>query len=118
MTALDRGEVTAVLPWPAEGVGDFADVAWVLAQAFGNGPGVRGVEIRRLETGGTHAYLTTTGPEYVRAVAAAFGWSLYEPDHGYANASGRLGEVLVSVSFVERGRVNRAARAADGAVSS
>ena len=80
MTALNWGEVTPVLPWPAEGVGDFADVAWLLVQALGNGPGVRGLEIRRSETGGTHAYLTTTKPEYVREVAAAFGWEVYEPD--------------------------------------
>ena len=116
MTALDAGEVTAVLPWPAEGVGDFADVAWVLAQAFGNGPGVRGVEIRRAESGGTHAYLTVTNPRYVRDVAAAFGWEVYEPDETYANATGRLGEVLVSVSFVKRARTHRTGAA--GAVSS
>ena len=93
------GEVSA--PAPPEGAGDFADVAWVVAQALGNGAGVRGLEVHRGETGALCAYVRATNPAYVRAVAASFGWSLYEPDGYYANASGDLGELRVSGLFVD-----------------
>lgn len=93
------GEVS--LPSTPEGAGDFADVAWVVAQALGNGPGVRGLDVHRGETGNLYAYVRATNPAFVRAVAASsFGWTLFEPDECYANASGTLGELRVSVSFV------------------
>ncbi len=92
------GEVP--LPAAPAGVGDFAEVAWIVAQALGNGPGVRGLDVHRGETGTLYAYVRASNPSFVRGVAAAFGWSLYDPDGHYVNASGRLGELRVSVSFV------------------
>lgn len=117
MTALDRGEVIPALPWPAEGVGDFADLAWVLAQAFGNGPGVRGIDVHRGDNGTLRAQVSTTGPEYVRDAAASFGWHLHESDDGYADAFGSIGDVRVSVMWLDPHRFDRG-RAAAEAVSS
>ncbi len=92
------GEVS--LPSTPKGAGDFAEVAWIVAQALGNGPGVRGLDVHRGETRNLYAYVRATDRAYVWAAAAAFGWSLYDPDGDFVNASGRLGELRVSVSFV------------------
>lgn len=89
-----------MLSWPPEGAGDFADVAWVVAQALGNGAGVRGLEVRRFPSG-VSVHVTTTSPEYVRSAAAGFGWELYEPDPSYANTWGEIGEVRVDVTWIE-----------------
>ena len=35
----------STVPWPPQGAGDFADVAWVVAQALGNGAGVRRLNV-------------------------------------------------------------------------
>ena len=54
----------SVLLWPPQGAGDFADLAWVIAEALGNGPGVRGLDVSR-RGDGLYARVWTTGPEYV-----------------------------------------------------
>lgn len=92
------GEVSLLSP--PEGVGDFAEVAWVVAQALGNGAGVRGLDVHRGETGAPVRLRPrprtprTSGP-----VAASFGWSLFEPDEDYANVRDPR-RAAVSVSLV------------------
>ncbi len=92
----------SVLLWPPQGAGDFADLAWVIGEALGNGPGVRGLDVSRRRDG-LYARVWTTGPEYVASVAAAFGWEVYAPDPAYATTWGRVGGVKVSVSWVAPG---------------
>ena len=88
-----------VFGWPPEGAGDFADVAWVVAEALGNGSGVRGLDVT-LWPSGVSLHVYTTGPEYVRSMAAGFGWELYEPDATYATSYGQLGKVRVNIVWI------------------
>jgi len=91
----------SVVLWPPQGAGDFADLAWVIGEALGNGPGVCGLDVHQSrDPEGLFAYVRTTGSEYVRSVAAAFGWDVYEPDAGYAHTSGVLAGVLLSVTWM------------------
>lgn len=91
----------SVLLWPPQGAGDFADLAWVVAEALGNGPGVRGLDVSRARNrDGLSAHVWTTGPEYVMSVAGAFGWEVYAPDLAYATTWGGVAGVTVNVSWV------------------
>lgn len=85
-----------------QGAGDFADVAWVVAQAFGNGPGVDGLQASRSQAGHLHVFVAATGPEYVRAIALRFGWDAVDAGRPgwYLATSGTLGQLLVSVTWV------------------
>lgn len=92
----------SVLLWRPQGARDFADLAWVIAEALGNGPGVRGLDVSRGKAG-LYARVWTTRPEYVAAVAAAFGWELYSPDPAYATTWGEVAGVNLSVSWLAPG---------------
>lgn len=100
MSSTEPAEVLSgpVLAWPPEGAGDFADVAWLVAKALGNGAGVRGLEVERL-AGRVRLFVTATEETYVREVAAQRGWSLYHRDGRYAISTGTLGGVTVTVSW-------------------
>jgi hypothetical protein len=89
----------SVLMWPPEGVGDFADLAWVIAEALGNRAGVRGLDVHQGEER-LHARVQANDPEYVAAVAADHGWDVYAPDESYAATSGVLADVIVGVYWL------------------
>lgn len=89
----------SALLWPPKGAGDFADLAWVVGEALGNGPGVRGLDVfSRRDV--LYARVWSSGPEYVASLAAQFGWEVYVPDAAYATTWGLLAGVKVSVSWV------------------
>jgi hypothetical protein len=90
----------STVPWPPEGAGDFADVAWVVAQALGNGPGVRRLMVSH--TGrGVFVDVGVTSPGFVVEVAARFGWSLSSANgEHYANCHGPLGSLVVDVTWL------------------
>ena len=92
----------SVLLWPPQGAGDFADLAWVIGEALGNGPGVRGLDVSRGRDG-LYARVWTTRPEYVAAVGAAFGWEAVRAGPGVRHHLGRGGGVNMSVSWVAPG---------------
>ena len=98
----ELGGSVGFLPWDPQGAGDFADMAWVVAQAFGNGPGVEEVQASRSQAGHLHVFVAAAGREYVRAIAARFGWEAVDAGRPewYLAASGTLGQLLVSVSWV------------------
>lgn len=98
-----------------ERAADFADLAWVVAQALGDGVGVRRLEACVSGTGDLHVYVSASGPEYVRGVAARFGWQARDAGRPewYLTTDGRIGQVLVSVSWV--GPHPRDSRESDGA---
>lgn len=98
----ELGGSVGFLPWDPQGAGDFADMAWVVAQAFGNGAGVDGLQVSRSQAGYLHVFVAATGPEYVRAIAARFGWDAVDAGRPgwYLATSGTLGQLLVSVSWV------------------
>ncbi len=64
-----------IVRWPPRGAGDFADVAWIVADALGNGEGVRAVEVHRHPTR-TRVVVRVEDAGYVRRVAAEQGWQL------------------------------------------
>lgn len=101
-TVDELGGSVGLLPWDPQGAGDFADMAWVVAQAFGNGPGVDGLQSSRSQTGHMHVFVAATGPECVRAIALRFGWDAVDAGRPgwYLATSGTLGQLLVSVSWV------------------
>ena len=75
----------STVPWPPQGAGDFADVAWVVAQALGNGAGVRRLSVSHT---GRRVFVDVgvTSPGFVVEVAARLGWSL--SSGGTCRASG------------------------------
>lgn len=98
-SVLHEASPRRVFGWPPEGAGDFADVACLVAEALGNASGVRGLDVT-LWPSGVSVHVYTTGPEYVRSMAASFGWELYEPDAAYATTYGELGDVRVNVTWI------------------
>ncbi|WP_152185548.1 hypothetical protein [Segeticoccus rhizosphaerae] len=90
----------STVPWPPQGAGDFADVAWVVAQALGNGPGVR--RLNMSPTGRrVFVEVTVTSPGFVSETAARLGWSLSSAnDDHYANCHGPLGSLVVDVTWL------------------
>ncbi|GEM_PF-6725665 len=90
-----------VLPWPPAGAGDFADVAWVVAAAVGNGPGVRGLSMSYRSGGLVYADLTVTSPDLVRDLADRLGLGYSTAnDEGYVEAHGPVGSVTLSVAWL------------------
>ncbi|MGB8384618.1 MAG: hypothetical protein WCG47_25820, partial [Dermatophilaceae bacterium] len=53
-----------VLCWPPDGAGDFAEVAWVAAEALGNGTGVRSLQVS-VHRGRVSALVYATNAGYV-----------------------------------------------------
>lgn len=100
MSSTEPAEVVSapVLAWPPEGAGDFADVAWLVATALGNNPGVRGLEVE-WRAGRVRVFLTVAGAAYVREVATRHGWVLYHREGWYAISTGTLGGVTVTVNW-------------------
>lgn len=96
------GGSAGFFPWEPQGAGDFADMAWVVAQAFGNGHGVDGLQASRSQAGHLHVSVAAAGPEYVRGIATRFGWDAVDAGRPgrYLATSGTLGQLLVSVSWV------------------
>jgi hypothetical protein len=92
----------SVLLWPPEGAGDFADLAWVIAEALGNRAGVRGLNVHQGEER-LFASVRASDPEYVAAVAADHGWDVYAPDESYVATSGVLADVIVGVYWLDPG---------------
>ena len=89
------------MPWLPEGAGDFADVAWIVAAAVGNGPGVRGLSMSHRTGGPVFADLTATTPELVHDLADRLGLSLSSAnDDRYMEAHGPLGSVTLSVAWL------------------
>ncbi len=110
--ACDATRAGQVLMRAPEGAGDFSDLVWVIASVLGNRAGVRGVDVQRAVDGGSlSGYVTAENAQYVRDVAAALGWRLYELDGTYCNTWGMLGETQVDVTWLTP-------RAADGASES
>ena len=93
----------SVLLWPPQGAGDFADLAWVIAEALGNGPGVRGLDVSRGKATGCTRACGRPARSMWRSVAAAFGWEVYVPDPAYATTWGEVAGVNLSVSWVAPG---------------
>lgn len=65
----DTGRAGQVLLWAPEGAGDFVDVAWVIAEVVGNGPGVRGMWTHSSASGQLHVDLQAANREYVFSCA-------------------------------------------------
>jgi hypothetical protein len=98
--AIDATRAGQVLIWAPEGVGDFADLAWVLAETLGNGSGVHGLDVHRGQDGHSlFAQVKCDSPAYVRDVAARLGWHLFV-SRSYATAVGRVGDVLVEAVWI------------------
>ncbi len=90
-----------VLPWLPAGAGDFADVAWVVAAAVGNGPGVRALSVSHRTGGLVYADLTVTSPDLVRDLADRLGLGYSSAnDETYVEAHGPLGSVTLSVAWL------------------
>lgn len=90
----------STVPWPPQGAGDFADVAWVVAQALGNGAGVRRLSVSHT---GRRVFVDVgvTSPGFVVEVAARLGWSLSSANgEHYANCHGPLGSLVVDVTWL------------------
>lgn len=96
MTAGTFPGSVAGLCWPPCGVGDFADVAWVLAGHLGNAPGVSGLEVYRCED---RLYAAVTA-ENRELVGSRPGWDLWSTARGNACADGDVGGVRVRVTWI------------------
>lgn len=104
MTAVVDGRDAAragqVLMWQPQGAGDFADLAWVLAEVLGNGAAVTGLDVSRAASGALFGRVRCDNPGYVRDAASRLGWHLYEPDDTYANAWGQVGDMVVDLVWL------------------
>jgi hypothetical protein len=81
------------------GAGDFADAARAVADALGNAPGVRAVEVERRPTQ-VRVHVTADSAGYVGQVAAAHGWQLFAREGRYAFVDGPLGGAWVHVLWL------------------
>lgn len=99
-SVFDATRAGQVLMWAPEGAGDFADLAWVIGGVLGNGAGVRGLDVHRAADGSLFGYVTAENARYVREVAAALGWRVYESGDTYCDSWGLLGEVHVEVTWL------------------
>lgn len=87
-----------------ERASDFADMAWIVSQALGDGTGV--IELATSvdpDDGRMFVHVRASSARYVYGVAARVGLHAWERD-GFACAVGDLGPVHVCVSWRSRDR--------------
>lgn len=99
MTAGTFPGSAAGLWWPPCGVGDFADVAWILAGHLGNAPGVSGLQVYRYEDR-LYATVTADNRELVELLGSRPGWEQWSTARGRAWANGDVGGIRVRVTWI------------------
>ncbi|GEM_PF-5084262 len=90
----------APISFPVSAV-DFADVAWFVAGAIGDGPGVRGLSVTRSREGLVFADLTVTTRDLVDNLAERLGLGYSSAnDDRYYEAHTQVGSLALSVAWL------------------
>lgn len=109
MTATALGLGSSFLLRRAERAADFADMAWIVAQAVGDGVGVRGVEANTDPADGyLHVRVVVNTAEQVREMGDRLGFEVHVTDR-QAVSMGFLGPICVVVVRFEPDRAEAVA---------